>query len=249
MSTEIQLVSNNSNIAIKEVNEALELVKPSFEIFNHSHTQFTWKVQNLSHKGTSRNMRQVTAELNRKRQALSENKFKFLKKKLNLEKKLKENPEDPIVQLEAEELQEQMEFLRIAYEGCMKDVMVLSELHEQLKQKLIDEYGEYNEETLEKDEKKYWVRRLFAQSLRDIRSGGMISAGNQEALEQININPSFAYKLCNEYLQKELQDEDTECNMLDTFLDEAAASFSDNVLNLIKKKGLSTKTETKYLTL
>ena len=246
MSTEIQLVSNN-NITIKEVNEALELVKPSFEIFNHNHTQFTWKVQNLSHKGVYRNMRQVTSELNRKRQAMSENKFKFLKKKIEIEKKLKDNPKDPIVQLEAEEIQEQMEFLRIAYEGCMKDVMILSDCHEQMKQKIIEEYGEYNEESLEKDERKYWVRRIFTQTLRDIRSSGMISPGTQEALEQININPSFAYKLCNNYLQKELQDDSTNCNMLETFLDEAAKNFSDNVLDLIKKRGLPSEIQSKYL--
>ena len=126
--------------------------------------------------------------------------------------------------------------------------MVLSEIHEQLKQKLIEEYGEYNEEVLEKDERKYWVRRLFAQTLRDIRQGGTISAGNQEALEQININPSIAYKICHDYLQKELQDDNTQCQMLDTFLDEAAENFSNNVLSLIEKKGLSTEIQTKYLT-
>jgi len=239
----------NSQITTKDVETALNKVLPSFDIFNHSHTQYTWKAQNLSHHGTSRNMRQVTAELNRKRQALSESKYKFLKKKVKLEKKIKDNSNDDLVILEVQELEEQLEFLRVSYEGCMKDVMYLTELHEQLKSKLIKDYGEYNEKTLELDEKKYWVKRMFAQSLRDIRQSGTISAGNQESLEQININPSYVLSICKEYLQYELDSvkSGNTCNNLNVFLEESSDLLSNNGEELFIKKGLTTEINEKLL--
>lgn len=192
-------------------------------------------------------MRQVTAELSRKRMALSEAKFKFLKKQLKLKKKLENNSEDELLLLEVQEMEEQLEFLRTAYEGCMKDVMLLTEIHEDLKKKLIDEYGAYNEETLELDERKYWIKRLFAQSLRDIRQTNVISSGNQECLEQINLNPLYVLKLCHQYLEHEEKSNDSDCKSLETFLEESAEMFKGNADELFERKGLNPESNKAFL--
>jgi len=126
--------------------------------------------------------------------------------------------------------------------------MILTNLYKQLKEKIIDKYGKYDEETLELDEKEYWVRRLVAQATRDIRMSGHINTGNQEALEQIGISILPLSKLIKEFLKTEDECGVYTINRLDVFLDECAKMFKDNCDEVLKRRGLLVGIEKKLLT-
>lgn len=52
-------------------------------------------------------------------------------------------------------------------------------------------------EELEKAEDDYWIKRLSTQSMIDVESNGVISAGNAEALRQINILSGYTERFDN----------------------------------------------------
>ena len=54
---------------------ALQNVSELQNIWNHSHSQWTWKHLNLSYHAPYRNMRQIAAEISRKKSALNEAKW------------------------------------------------------------------------------------------------------------------------------------------------------------------------------
>lgn len=236
--------AKNTNISLKDVETALVDCSELFDIFNHSHTQFNWKLQNVTHASDARNIRQLAAELNSKKRALEDNKFNFIKKKLKLkikiekaEKKKLTETEKQLLDVEIAEMESQMEFLRIAYEGAMKDVMVLFSIYNELKEKVIKKYGKLDEEVLELEEGEYWIKRLITQSLRQVRMTGRIDAGNQEALEQIGINPSSALTFILDYLNnKETKTDDV---TLDDFLERCIEKYKGCSDKVLEKRGIS----------
>ena len=63
----------------------IQEVKDSFVIFNHSQTEMMWKKFNLNHLGKYRNLRQCSAELQKKYKTLMSNYFDLMKLKVKYE--------------------------------------------------------------------------------------------------------------------------------------------------------------------
>ena len=73
--------------------ENAEMVDKAFEntnelqnIWNRSHSQWDWKHINLSYHGDFKNVRQIAAEMSRKKMALDEAKWRQLKNEVKLRK-------------------------------------------------------------------------------------------------------------------------------------------------------------------
>lgn len=237
----------NTAIEVADIERGLLNAKESADIFSKSHSQYAWKNLTIAHYGDTRNLRQVGAELNSKRQALSEVKFKMLKKKARLDIKIKENL-TPLVELEIQELEEQQEFIKESYTACVKDIVTLSELYESIKEKIVKKHNKFDEEVFEIEEKGYYIRRFVAQSLRDIRATGRIGIGNQELLEQINLNIQVVTRMCKCYLEQELNSDDLNGTMLRVFLDQVVEKCEDSVDSYIEEKGMPTDINQKCLT-
>jgi len=103
--------------------------------------------------------------------------------------------------------------------------MILKETYDVLSEK----YQGYSEADLELEEVSYWIRRLFAQALRDIRAVGMIQSGNQAAIEEMGLNVSFVQDRLWEYLKKEKESKDPAGTMLHEFLDKCAEKYKNQV--------------------
>lgn len=242
----------NTEITTQDIETSLANASESAKLYSKSHSQYAWKNLTENYYGDSRCIRQISAELIRKKHALTENKFKILKKKARLDEKIATKSKSPLLELEILELEESALNLESAYAGALKDITTLSAMYEQIKAKIIAEYGVFDEETLEKDEKKYWIRRFVAQSLRDIRTTGIIGIGNQEQLANINLNVQTVTKFCKEYLAQENANASAEVisNKLErTFLDAMADRCKDSTDEFNIEKGFNPDIETKFLTI
>ena len=206
----------------KKVDQALQNVGELQNIWNHSHSQWDWKHINLSYHSPYKNMRQISAEISRKKAALNEAKWKHVKTEVKI-KKLEEKLSDPNIEywdevdakISLAQKKEQLaEGIKII-EGAMKDVLALNDMYEQLKSKV----NSFSEEDFEKEETKNHLKRSLVQSIRDIRMQGSISKGEQEYLEQIGANPSKVQALLRQYVESEAKQEKWDVSDLYEFVD------------------------------
>ena len=192
--------SEKVDVAIQNTNEL-------HNIWNHSHTQWMWKHLNLSWHAPLKNMRQISAEISRKKSALNEANWKHVQNEVKI-KKIEEELSKPELldywrevdlKIKLAQLQEGLAEGSTHIEGAMKDILALNELFEQLKSKV----SSFSEEDVEKEETKTHLKRSIVQCIRDIRQGGSITKGEQEYLEQIGVNPMKMQNILREYVKSE----------------------------------------------
>ena len=175
----------------KKVDLAISNVTETERIWNRSHSQWTCRHINLSYASPMKNLRQISAEMTRKREALEEAKWNYMKNEIKLKQKEdrlakeKDSLKAQLLEIDIAQLKSGMANGMKYVEGAMKDVLTLSNLYDDLKEK----YSDYNEEVFEKEEARSHLKRSLVQCLRDVRQSGRITKGEQEYLEQIGVNP------------------------------------------------------------
>ena len=208
--------SEKVDLAIQNTNELQN-------IWNHSHTQWMWKHLNLSWHAPLKNMRQISAEISRKKGALNEAKWKHVQNEVKI-KKIEEELSKPELldywrevdlKIKLAQLQEGLAEGSTHIEGAMKDILALNELFEQLKSKV----SSFSEEDVEKEETKTHLKRSIVQCIRDIRQGGSITKGEQEYLEQIGVNPMKMQNILREYVKAEAAADTWDVSGLYEFVD------------------------------
>ena len=208
--------SEKVDVAIQNTNEL-------HNIWNHSHTQWMWKHLNLSWHAPLKNMRQISAEISRKKGALNEAKWKHVQNEVKI-KKIEEELSKPELldywrevdlKIKLAQLQEGLAEGSTHIEGAMKDILALNELFEQLKSKV----SSFSEEDVEKEETKTHLKRSIVQCIRDIRQGGSITKGEQEYLEQICVNPMKMQNILREYVKSEAAADSWDVSGLYEFVD------------------------------
>lgn len=201
------------------------------KIWNHSHTQWTWKHINLSYHSPWKNMRQIAAEMIRKKQALNEAKWKNVKNEIKI-RKLQEKLEEGNLN-KWQEIETEIEIAKIReglaegmqyIEGAMKDALALNEMYEQLKSKIAN-FSEYD---VEKAESKSHLKRSIVQCIRDVRMTGGITKGEQEYLEQIGVNPSKMTHVLRDFVKAETESDSWDTDMLYDFVDDLVDDLIDN---------------------
>jgi hypothetical protein len=215
------------------VDRAIEEMRPLHNIWNHSHSQWDWKHITLSWYSDYGNMKKIEAEMQRKRAALNETKWRIIKNEIKM-KKLEEelamlNPEADywrIIDLKVK-ITEHREGIAegiIMVEGAMKDVLALKDLYDSLKERV----SNFTEEDFEKEESKSHLKRSVSQCLRDIRQFGFITKGEQEYLEQIGVNPGKALVLFRKYIEAEANDDAWDNSNLIKFIEDFVNDMIDN---------------------
>ena len=217
-----------------EVDKALANVGELETIWNHSHTQWTWKHINFSYHSPMKNMRQISAEISGKKGALKTAKWKQVKNEVKIRKiedQLdKGNREGTLdywkevdLKIKLAELQEGMVEGARYIEGAMKDVLAMNEMYEQLKVK-VNSFSEYD---MELEESKSHLKRSLVQCIRDVRQGGSITKGEQEYMEQIGVNPMKVQKAIRIYVASEEEDESWDVSNLHEFVDNMTNELID----------------------
>lgn len=213
-----------------KVDQALQNTEELSNVWNRSHSQWTWKHLNLTYHSPFKNMRQISAEMSNKKKALNHAKWNYIKTEVKI-KKLEEKLENPKIEYwtevetkiklaeKKENLVEQMKYIQ----GAMKDVLALNDMYEQLKSKV----NSFSEEDFEKEEAKSHLRRSLVQCLRDVRMSGHITKGEQEYLEQIGVNPSKVQHLLRNYVNEETSVETWDVSSLYKFVDDLTDELID----------------------
>ena len=189
-------------------------------IWNRSHSQWTWKHLNMTYHAPWKNMKQVAAELQSKRQALNDAKWRQVENEVKI-KKLEEKLDKGLeywdeveAKIELAKLKEGMAEGMVYIEGAMKDVISLGEIYHEMKSQV----DSLTEEEFEKAEAESHLKRSLVQSVRDVRQFGSISKGEQEYLEQIGANPSRVQLEMRAFVEQETQTPDWSTNLLDDFV-------------------------------
>ena len=217
-----------------EVDKALANVGELETIWNHSHTQWTWKHINFSYHSPMKNMRQISAEISSKKGALNTAKWKQVKNEVKIRKiqdQLDKGNLDGTLdywkevdlKIKLAELQEGMVEVARYIEGAMKDVLAMNEMYEQLKTK-VNSFSEYD---MELEESKSHLKRSLVQCIRDVRQGGSITKGEQEYMEQIGVNPMKVQKAIRIYVASEEEDESWDVSKLHEFVDNMTNELID----------------------
>jgi len=212
------------------VDNALKSVGELENIWNHSHSQWTWKHINFSYHSPYKNMRQISAEISRKKSALNEAKWRKVKNEVKIrkiEEQLKNGVTDYWQEVDlkvklAELLEGDVESTKYI-EGAMKDVLALQEIYEQLKSKV----NSFNEEDFEKEETKNHLKRSIVQCIRDVRQSGVISKGEQEYVEQIGVNPSKLQRVIQKYVKEESEQDSWDSTGLFSFVDQLTEELTE----------------------
>ena len=245
----IQLKEENKQVAIKDLfpdsksyggnslatnieNAELAIANVQYteRIWDRSRSQWMLKHLTCSQADGWLRLRQIGAEMSRKRMALNEAKFGYLKKKMKIGVKREEmDKASPanyrLLEVEIMELESQMQEVMVKVEGALKEVQTLSGMHDSLKEHL----GEISEEEFEKAQTKGHIKRAMQQSIREVRECGRIKTGNQEYLEQSGVCVTHAFGLITDYLEQEKKAKNTP--LLHSFLD-AVADELESVADL-----------------
>lgn len=205
------------------VDAALKNVGELQNIWNHSHSQWTWKHINFSYHSPMKNMRQISAELARKKSALNEAKWRQVKNEAKIRKIEEElTTSDNLDYWREVDLKIKLAELKegavegITYiEGAMKDVLALQEIFEDLK----DRVSGFSEHDVEQQESISHLKRSIVQCVRDVRQSGVISKGEQEYVEQIGVNPSKLQRIIQQYVKSEAEQDSWDSTGLFEFVD------------------------------
>lgn len=212
----------NENSQLVDV--ALKNVGELQNIWNHSHSQWTWKHINFSYHSPMKNMRQISAELARKKSALNEAKWRQVKNEAKIRKIEEELTtsgtldywREVDLKIKLAELKEGAVEGITYIEGAMKDVLALQEIFEDLKERV----SGFSEHDFEQQESISHLKRSIVQCIRDVRQSGVISKGEQEYVEQIGVNPSKLQRIIQQYVNSEAEQDSWDSSGLFEFVDQ-----------------------------
>jgi len=257
MDKSMTVVDGNGAVELsKSVGNALERCDHATKIWTHSRSGMMLRNMTIGGEyAPMRRMRQVAAEIQKKRTAMVEAKYNVLKKKKEAQLKRQEAKAEKnklkreYLEIEAEEIEVMAALVEGPYLGAMREVIELSHLHDSLEAQIREKYGKFDEEVFEKEEAEYWVSRSFTQSLRDIRQHGVITSGQQELLEQIGFDPCVVHRLLVEFLTQHGSDTNPSSEGLEKFISECSRKYSIAAAEKMKRIGLPPEVETSHLML
>lgn len=144
-----------------------------------------------------RNLRQISAEIEKKKMALAESQFKIRKKEIELRQKFQEMEveTDPLKKelmgIEIEEMIHTRNQSRSYIEAALKTILCMKQQFEQIMEsKGITEITELD---FEREEEEYHIKKSCHQAFEDIIACGRVSVGNNKYLLQIGIMPNLVH--------------------------------------------------------
>lgn len=192
--------------ALVEITSWMPEVNRAVTSFNKQNSQTTSSLMSLNmiDAGPYRVLRQILAQVERKRSALNESVYKLEMKKLRykeLEIKLNESQDD--IQRDKLDLMRNKIGCDIFdaqghIEAAIKELGGLKRRYEEIcKNKGIPE--KWDEQDFEDGEIEHHIKSIFRNMLRD-KMQGSCNMGSMEYAEQFSINPILAYHLVDDYI-------------------------------------------------
>ena len=207
--------------------KAIAKVRYTEKIWDRSRSQWMLKYLACSNADGWLRIRQIGAEMYRKRTALSGAKFKYMKHiteaKIKRDEMFDEGNENKslLLEIEAAEMESEAAEMLVKVEGALKEIETLAQMHDELKERL----GDITEEEFEKAQTKAHIKRSVMHSIRDVKECGKIRIGNAEYLEQAGLSTTAVLKDIFIFLEEESQAGVSDTSMLHQFLDKTADKY------------------------
>lgn len=251
---------------LETIKAGLPEVHRATSLFMKAQSQFMDNMLTVSANTPIRNMRQILAEMNKVREAISEASFKLKKSQIELRRKQRQleslTNEDGSIKLGSDELDvelldvEIMEILTNAeaikgyMSGAIRKLANYTEQYQAIE--AAHGVGEFTEVDFEEDEERYHIMKAFEQGLCAARShGGVIDEGNIIYFTQIGVNGAHAQSCVLEYLYAEeallKQDKAPTHKAYRDFLDRMATTFKGCSKEFAKAKGMTTASDSSLL--
>ena len=217
---------------LDNVEKAIAKVQYTERIWDRSRSQWMLKFLTCSNADGWLRMRQISAEMSRKRMVLSETKFGYMKNltkaKIKRDEMLEEDNENKrlLLEIEAAEFESHAAETLVKVEGALKECETLAKMHDELKEKL----GEITEAEFEKEQTKAHIKRAVMQAVREVKECGRIKTGNAEYIEQSGLCTTAILKEISEFIEKESETGVGDTSMLHEFLDYIADKYEGAVI-------------------
>lgn len=218
--------------AVAKVNAYLPELEQKTRAFDRNNSQHTLSLMTLTMlNGQSpyRMMRQVMAEVEKRKMALAEAQVSHAKTVKEIQD-LEGDP-DPVAQAELRQKRFSLDMLESKINGSFKDIATLIDAYENIKAK--NGIEDWDEEAYEREEKRHHVRRGFELMYRNLLDGGRAQTATVEYLQQYGVHPQVALTEVSGYVQftaQRIANKDLmHANDLEDFLDQMADKYHANV--------------------
>ena len=221
--------TNNINThAVEKVNRFLPELDEKTRAFDRNNSQTTLSMMTLTMmtgQSPYRMMRQIMAEVEKRKGALVEAQVKHARVLKEIEKL--QDSEDTVSQAKYRQKCVNIVTMESKINGSFKDIATLIDAYNNIKEKngIID----WDEQAFEKEEKKHHVRRGFELMYRNLLDGGRASTSTIEYCQQYGVHPQVCLTEVSGYLQfttERIANNDLpHANDLEEFLDEMADKY------------------------
>jgi len=227
----IEASENINQVAAARVAEKLPEIDKATRAFDRNNSQTTLSMMTLTMlNGHSpyRMLRQITAEVEKRKMALSEAQVGHAKQRVKILEL--EGEDDVVSEAELKAARHSLVMMENKINGSIKDIAVLIDSYENIKAK--NNIDEWDEEAFEREEKRHHVRRGFELMYRNLMDGGRASTATIEYMQQYGVHPQVAMTEVSGYLKHTAQrianHELLHSNDLEEFLDKMADKYYQN---------------------
>ena len=227
----IEASENINQVAAARVAEKLPEIDKATRAFDRNNSQTTLSMMTLTMlNGHSpyRMLRQITAEVEKRKMALSEAQVSHAKQRVKILEL--EGEDDPVSEAELKAARHGLVMMENKINGSIKDIATLIDSYENIKAK--NDIDEWDEEAFEREEKRHHVRRGFELMYRNLMDGGRASTSTIEYMQQYGVHPQVAMTEVSGYLkytaQRIANHELLHSNDLEEFLDKMADKYYQN---------------------
>ena len=220
--------SNINSAAVEKVSKYLPELDQKTRAFGSSNSQTTLSMMSLTMLGgqsSFRMLRQIMAEVEKRKGALTESQVSHAKLIKNI--KRLEDKTDPVDTAKYRQACVDIVTLENKINGSFKDIATLIDAYNNIKEtKGIEDW---DEEAFEDAEKRHHVRRCFEMMYRNLLDGGRTQTSTIEYMQQFGVHPQICRKEVEGYLaytDDRIQGgEILHANDLEEFLDEMGEKY------------------------
>ena len=223
--------SNNINeAAVERVSQYLPELDTKTKAFGSQNSQTTISMMTLTMLGGQspfRMLRQILAEVEKRKGALSESQVNHAKLVREI-KKLEDQTDDPVQAARYRKACVNITTLENKINGSFADIATLIDAYNNIKETrgISDEW---DETSFEDAEKQHHVRRCFEMMYRNLLDGGRVQTSTIEYMQQFGVHPQICQKEVAGYIaytqDRIEQGEVLHANDLEDFLDEMGDKY------------------------
>ena len=222
--------------AVAKVNEFLPELDSKTKYFDRNNSQSTLSMMSitmLNGQSPMRMMRQIMAEVEKRKMALAEaqvNHAKQLEEIEELQTKLQIDPDNNLLNAKLRQVMVGITAHESKINGSFKDIAVLIDSYNAIKEN--NGIEDWDEEQFEREEKRHHVRRGFELMYRNLMDGGRASTATIEYMQQYGVHPQVGLVEVQSYMNSVTDRMNNgvmpHANDLEDFLDAIADKYWTN---------------------